>query len=94
MSCSSNHGLTKQCRKTIRCRVEGDAVEGVSEFVASEAEVKALPARFDWRNINGTNYVSITRNQHNPNQCDSCWAFATTSSLADRIAIKRNNAFP
>ena len=44
-----------------------------------------LPMHFDWRHMNGT---TLDRNQHIPRYCGACWAFATTSSLSDRIKIR------
>ena len=47
-----------------------------------------IPSEFSWRNKAG---ISAPRNQ---GACGSCWAFASTSALGDRYAIKHNIKAP
>jgi hypothetical protein len=56
--------------------------------------MSSIPENFDWRDVNNTNFISFTRNQHKPNNCCSCWVQGTISALNDRINILRNNRWP
>mmetsp|Transcript_7903 Transcript_7903/g.11071 ORF Transcript_7903/g.11071 Transcript_7903/m.11071 type:complete len:624 (-) Transcript_7903:153-2024(-) len=67
----------------------------VSEKRAHELmSVADLPANWDWRNINGTNFLTESRNQHIPQYCGACWAFGTLSMLNDRIKIAQKGGYP
>ena len=57
-------------------------------------DVGTLPRNFDWRNVNGTSYVTVDLNQHSPVYCGSCYLHGAISTLNDRLKIARNAQFP
>lgn len=57
---------------------------------ADVAKVAAtLPEHWDWRNVDGINFVSPVRNQAS---CGSCYSFASMGMLEARIRILTNNS--
>ncbi|KAM3934537.1 dipeptidyl peptidase 1 [Leptodactylus fuscus] len=50
----------------------------------TDEKYQGLPEAWDWRNINGYNFVSPVRNQ---GSCGSCYSFATMGMLESRIRV-------
>ncbi len=54
----------------------------------SEIPLSKLPESFDWRDVNGVNFVSPVRDQ---GHCGSCYTVATVESFEARRRIKYAN---
>ncbi|XP_063591123.1 dipeptidyl peptidase 1-like [Penaeus indicus] len=53
-----------------------------------KARVSFLPENFDWRDVEGVNYVSAVRDQGG---CGSCYVFASMAQLEARLRIATRN---
>jgi len=53
-------------------------------------EIDDIPDNFNWCNKDGKSYCTMSRNQHIPQYCGSCWAHGAISALGDRVKIARN----
>ena len=74
-----------------RYRPLPDGVEPPSHIVSplphTQISASDIPASFDWRNVNNTNFCTRARTQFLPRPCGSCWSFGATGALSDRFKI-------
>lgn len=85
----------KRRRKEILSREKAEKLGVVYRGNGSRSHDQLLrleggfPTEFTWCNKAGVSYCTMSRNQHIPQYCGSCWAHAVVSSLADRVKIAR-----
>lgn len=66
-----------------------------SRITKPRPQVQDVPTSWDWRSApTGQYFLSPIRNQNNPVFCGSCWAFAATSAIADRVRILGKGLWP
>ena len=86
----SNTLLTKIQNRPLRTSLRNDnptVNRALKMHTVRQQIVKNLPREFDGRLI-WKDYLSPIRNQ---GKCGSCWAWASTSALADRFCLRTNN---
>jgi len=57
-------------------------------LLQEDVDVSDLPKHFDWRNVNGENYINPVQDQ---GSCGSCYATSSLDALASRVRIKTKN---
>jgi len=70
----SNRTTTSSTRRATTTSTTLPCLGPCQEYKATNK----LPSAFDWRNVNGKNYMTPIRDQGN---CGSCWAHATLGSM-------------
>lgn len=63
------------------------AIAAVEE-AEDDLDISDLPKEFDWRNVDGHNYVGPVVNQ---GSCGSCYTVAVTDMIESRVRIKTKN---
>merc|ERR1719453_2560765 len=61
----------------------------VSRLPQDYIDDASLPTNYNWGDYDGVNLLTMSRNQHIPQYCGSCWAHGSVSALGDRIKIAR-----
>ena len=59
-----------------------------SEVISEDLDESVLPTSIDWRNYNGSNWVTPPKNQGG---CGSCWSFAAAGVVEAHHNILANN---
>jgi cathepsin X len=88
----SFHVKNTRTRNKVMNSLEYFGVDDISQIPskgvgAPKLPRESIPDSFDWRNVDGVRYATPSKTQQVPHICGSCWAFAATGSLSDRVRI-------
>jgi len=86
VSARKNEILSREVQEDMGIVWRGNFSESHDKLLLS---MEDMPADFTWCNKDGVNYCTMSRNQHIPQYCGSCWAHGAVSALGDRIKIAR-----
>ena len=78
--------LMKLDERILKCSIKNESEMNVSE-IAEEIELY-LPSTFDWRNKDGSNWLTPVKDQGG---CGSCWAFSAVGTVEPQYNIFYDN---
>jgi len=78
--------LSTAVQESMGIKVRGNLTDSHDKILLGP---KDMPADFTWCDKDGKSYCTMSRNQHIPQYCGSCWAHGAVSALGDRIKIAR-----
>ena len=84
----------RKVSKDAPCRIKPDVMPEDKIITPLNIPSNEVPDQWLWNDINGSNMLTMVRQQHIPQYCGSCWAQAAASSLSDRIKIARAGVWP
>ena len=77
--------ISHDVQRNMGIKIRGNFSDSHDKLLSSAV----MPSNFTWCNNAGVNYCTMSRNQHIPQYCGSCWAHGAISALGDRIKIAR-----
>lgn len=82
-----NELLSREAQEALGITWRGNASDSHDRLPLLGAQ--EMPKDFSWCDKDGVSFCTMSRNQHIPQYCGSCWAHGAWSALADRIKIAR-----